>query len=146
MTRLSAPVLEQVGAAGCVRTSRAYFDHIREEYARRRDIVFERANGMGGVFCPKPAGAFYAMVRIDGVDSEGFARYLLEDFEQEGETVMIAPGSGFYCTPGLGRDEIRIAYVLATDKLARAMDLLGEAIRRYRQSCTTSFERGGDGN
>ena len=134
MTRLSAPVLEQVGAAACVQTSAAYFDHVRDEYARRRDIVFEYANRIEGVFCPKPAGAFYAMVRIDGVDAEAFARYLLTDFEQDGETVMIAPGTGFYCTAGLGRDEIRIAYVLATDRLARAMDLLGEAIRRYRQS------------
>ena len=133
MTRLSAPVLEQVGAAGCVKTSPAYFDHIRDEYARRRDIVFECANRMDGVFCPKPAGAFYAMVRIDGVDTEEFARYLLTDFEQDGETVMIAPGAGFYCTHGLGRDEIRIAYVLATEKLSRAMDLLAVAIRQFRK-------------
>ncbi|MBL7063775.1 MAG: pyridoxal phosphate-dependent aminotransferase [Anaerolineae bacterium] len=133
MVRLSAPALDQIGAAACVRTPPAYFDRVRVEYTRRRDIVFERLNRIEGVICPKPAGAFYAMARIEGVDTEDFARWLLTDFEQDGETVMVAPGAGFYGTPGLGRDEIRIAYVLETETLARAMDLLATAIRRYRR-------------
>ncbi len=133
MVRLSAPALDQIGAAACVRTPPAYFDRVRVEYTRRRDIVFERLNCIEGVICPKPAGAFYAMARIEGVDTEDFARWLLTDFEQDGETVMVAPGAGFYGTPGLGRDEIRIAYVLETETLSRAMGLLATAIRRYRQ-------------
>jgi aspartate aminotransferase len=136
MARLSAPVLEQIGAAAClVNTPPSYFEDMRAEYTRRRDIVYERMNQMEGVFCPKPAGAFYAMARIEGVDTEDFARWLLTDFEDGSETVMVAPGSGFYSTPGLGHDEIRIAYVLETDVLSRAMDLLAMAIHRYRQEC-----------
>ncbi len=116
----------------CARTPPDYFDRVRVEYTRRRDIVFERMNRIEGVVCPRPAGAFYAMARIEGVDTEDFARWLLTDFEQDGETVMVAPGAGFYGTPGLGRDEIRIAYVLETEGLSRALDLLATAIRRYR--------------
>jgi len=132
MVRLSAPALDQIGAAACLHTPPDYFDGVRVEYTRRRDIVFERMNRVEGVVCPRPAGAFYAMARIEGVDTEDFARWLLTDFEQDGETVMVAPGAGFYSTPGLGRDEIRIAYVLETETLSRAMDLLATAIRRYR--------------
>jgi len=133
MVRLSAPALDQIGAAACVRTPPAYFDRVRVEYTRRRDIVFERLNRIEGVICPKPAGAFYAMARIEGVDTEDFARWLLTDFEQDGETVMVAPGAGFYGTPGLGCDEIRIAYVLEAETLARAMNLLAAAICCYRR-------------
>lgn len=132
MVRLSAPALDQIGAAACVHTPPDYFDRVRVEYTHRRDIVFERMNRIEGVVCPRPAGAFYAMARIEGVDTEDFARWLLTDFEQDGETVMVAPGAGFYGTPGLGRDEIRIAYVLETEGLSRALDLLATAIRRYR--------------
>ena len=133
MVRLSAPALDQIGVAACVRTPPDYFDGVRAEYTRRRDMVFERMNRIEEVICPKPAGAFYAMARIEGVDTEGFARWLLTDFEEDGETVMVAPGAGFYGTPGLGRDEIRIAYVLETGTLSRAMDLLATAVRRYRK-------------
>jgi aspartate aminotransferase len=137
MARLSAPVLEQIGAAACLmNTPASYFEEMRGEYTRRRDIVYERLNQIEGVYCPKPAGAFYAMAKIEGVDTEEFARWLLTDFEHEGETVMVAPGSGFYSTPGLGHEEIRIAYVLETEVLFRAMDLLTMAIRRYRDEST----------
>ncbi len=133
MVRLSAPALDQIGAAACLHTPSSYFEGVRAEYTRRRDVIFERMNAVEGVICPKPAGAFYAMAKIEGVNTEDFARWLLTDFEDEGETVMVAPGAGFYGTPGLGRDEIRIAYVLNTERLTRAMDLLAMAIRRYRQ-------------
>jgi len=132
-SRLSPPVLDQIGAAACLHTPSSYFEGVRAEYTRRRDLVFECMNAVEGVVCPKPAGAFYAMARIEGVDTGNFARWLLTDFEQDGETVMVAPGAGFYGTPGLGNDEIRIAYVLETGKLSRAMDLLAMAIRRYRE-------------
>jgi aspartate aminotransferase len=138
MTRLSAPALEQVGAAACItETLPSYFEGVREEYARRRDLVHERLNGIDGVFSPKPSGAFYAMARIEDVDTEDFCRWLLTDFEVDGETVMFAPAAGFYSTPGLGDDEIRIAYVLETGVLSRAMDLLGMAVQRYRSEHST---------
>jgi len=133
MSRLSAPVLEQAGIAACLHLPPDNFTPIRETYTRRRDLVFERLNQMEGVFCPKPAGAFYVMPTLEGIETEPFARWLLTDFEQGGETVLVAPGAGFYWTPGLGRDKIRIAYVLNTDRLARAMDLLEVAIHRYRE-------------
>lgn len=132
MVRLSAPALDQIGAASCIHMSPTYLAEVNAEYTRRRDLVVERLNQIPGVTCPKPAGAFYAMARIAGVDTEDFARWLLTDFSAGGETVMVAPGAGFYATPGLGRDEIRIAYVLELPKLARAMDLLALALERYR--------------
>jgi aspartate aminotransferase len=142
MARLSAPVLEQIGAAACLmHTPASYFEEVREEYTRRRDIVYERMNQIEGVYCPKPAGAFYAMAKIEGVDTEDFARWMLTDFEQDGETVMVAPGSGFYSTPDLGHEEIRIAYVLETERLSRAIDLLAIAIRRYRSESAIGNQR-----
>jgi aspartate aminotransferase len=98
-------------------------------------------NQIEGVYCPKPAGAFYAMAKIEGVDTEDFARWMLTDFEQDGETVMVAPGSGFYSTPDLGHEEIRIAYVLETERLSRAIDLLAIAIRRYRSESAIGNQR-----
>ncbi len=132
--RLSAPALEQIGAAACYNaTPPEYTEQVRVEYTRRRDLVIERLSQVEGITCHKPAGAFYAMARIAGVDTEDFSSWLLTDFEENGETVMVAPGAGFYGTPGLGRDEIRIAYVLELETLGRGMDLLVSAIRRYRQ-------------
>jgi aspartate aminotransferase len=107
---------------------------MREEYRRRRDIVIESMNAINGVMCPVPGGAFYAMVKIKGVDTEEFAKWLLTDFSYENETVLVAPGGGFYATPGLGSDEIRIAYVLNTTAMKRAMDVLSAAITRFRSS------------
>lgn len=134
MARLSAPALEQVGAAACVmNTPEAYFEQVRAEYVQRRDLVHEKLNQIEGVFCPKPAGAFYAMARIQEIDTEAFARWLLTDFSLNGETVMVAPGSGFYGTPGLGHNEIRIAYVSGGGMLERALDILAVAIPRYRE-------------
>jgi aspartate aminotransferase len=86
---------------------------------------------MPGVTCPKISGAFYAMVRLPIDDADRFAQWLLEEFDYKGETVMIAPGTGFYVTPGLGKDECRIAYVLDTDRLNRAMDCLAAALKTY---------------
>jgi aspartate aminotransferase len=132
MARLSSPVLEQIGIAACLRLEPSYFDAVRDEYALRRDIVCRGVKSIEGAFCPKPAGAFYAMARFDGIDTEDFARWLLTDFEEDGETVMIAPGAGFYGTAGSGANEIRIAYVLEAGKLSRAMGLLAHAVERYR--------------
>lgn len=134
MVRLSAPALEQLGTAACyLHTPPEYTENVRAEYVRRRDLVVAHLNAVEGVICHKPSGAFYAMARIEGVDTEDFARWLLTDFEQDGATVMVAPASGFYGTPGLGRDEIRIAYVLELGKLRQGLELLAAAIRRFRE-------------
>ncbi|MFH0920600.1 MAG: pyridoxal phosphate-dependent aminotransferase [Fibrobacterota bacterium] len=132
--RLSAATLDQIGIAACIRTPGAYFERVRADYVERRDIVVDAMNRVPDTVCPVPGGAFYAMVKIKGVNTEDFAKWLLTDFSYEGETVMIAPGAGFYATPGLGRDEIRIAYVWKADIMRRAMDVLSRGIVEYRKT------------
>jgi aspartate aminotransferase len=104
---------------------------IVEEYRKRRDTVYEYLQKIDGVTCLKPEGAFYAFPRLPIKDSEDFAKWILEKYEKNKETVMIAPAPGFYATPGLGLDEIRIAYVLSTEDLAHAMELLKDALEKY---------------
>ena len=123
---------------GRVRTARDILDERyargeidREEYQRRRDLVYAALAGTRGVTVRKPEGAFYLCPRIPVDDAEDFAVWLLRDFDVGGETVMVAPADGFYATPGLGKDEIRIAYVLEERKLARAMDILTAAFAAY---------------
>lgn len=130
--RLSAPTLDQIGIANCVNTPDSYFDNVKREYVRRRDTVVNAFKNAPDVICRSPGGAFYAMVKIKGVDTEDFAKWLLTDFNDKGETVLIAPGSGFYITPGMGRDEIRIAYVLKEEIMKRGMTILVKAIEAYR--------------
>ena len=130
--RLSAPALDQVAIAACLATPPEYFEHVRAEYRLRRDIVVDALSKLPEVVCPRPGGAFYCMVKLKGIDTEDFARWLLTDFNLDGETVLIAPGAGFYGTPGLGADEIRIAYVWQADVMRRAMAVLTRAIETYR--------------
>jgi len=130
--RLSAPALDQVAVAACLDTPAEYFERVRSEYRSRRDIVVDTLSSVPGVVCPRPGGAFYCMVKIRDVDAEDFARWLLTDFSHEGETVLVAPGDGFYSTPGLGTDEIRIAYVWKAEIMRRAMSVLTRAIETYR--------------
>ncbi|MBL8026411.1 MAG: pyridoxal phosphate-dependent aminotransferase [Fibrobacteres bacterium] len=132
--RLSAPTLDQIGIAACINTPQSYFDKVKEDYKNRRDIVVDTMNGIKDVICPVPGGAFYAMVKIKGVDTEEFAKWLLTDFSFESETVLVAPGAGFYATPGLGRDEIRIAYIMNTAVMKRSMTVLAKAIEQYRKT------------
>ena len=113
------------------RTTDGYFEPVQEEYRRRRDVVLDALGRMPGVFARVPEGAFYVMARLPVSDSSRFAAWLLTDHQHEGETVMVAPGDGFYATPGLGRDEIRIAYVLDRAALARAMDCLAAGLRAH---------------
>jgi len=101
------------------------------EYERRRDVVFAALDAVPGVVVRKPEGAFYLCARLPVDDANGFAEFLLRDFEDGGETVVIAPADGFYATPGLGRDEVRIAYVLEEGKLRRAMAILAAALAAY---------------
>jgi aspartate aminotransferase len=129
--RLSAPVLEQKGALAALPGLDAYVEGSVAEYGRRRDVTLEELARIPGVFAPRPKGAFYLMARLPVRSSDDFCRWLLESFSSGGETVMLAPGSGFYASPGRGEDEVRIAYVLEENALRRALRLLGEALAAY---------------
>lgn len=129
--RLSVATIEQMAAIPALENSKELVPPVVEEYRKRRDTVYEYLQKIDGVTCLKPEGAFYAFPRLPIKDSEDFAKWILEKYENNGETVMIAPAPGFYATPGLGLDEIRIAYVLNTDDLAHAMELLKDALEKY---------------
>ena len=130
--RLSAPGLAQLIAVGATELGPDYFDGIVAEYQARRDVLYAGLKDLPGVFLRKPEGAFYFIARLPIDDSDAFASWLLTDFERNGRTVMVAPAPGFYATPGLGKDEVRIAYVLNADDLREAVAILGEAIGAYR--------------
>ena len=129
--RLSPPGLGQIAGEASIDTPAGYFREINQEYTHRRNFMVDALNSMPGVYCPKPKGAFYSMVRLPVDDSDKFARWILEKFEFKKQTVLLAPGSGFYSTPGLGKNEVRIAYVLNTDDLKNAMETLAEALKAY---------------
>jgi aspartate aminotransferase len=131
--RLSPPGLAQLAALGIGDVGPDYTEGVVTEYQRRRDVLFEGLGQIPGVFLRKPEGAFYFVARLPVDDSEDFARWLLTDFEMDGSTVMVAPAAGFYATPGLGRDEVRIAYVLKEADLAASVRLIGAALERYRR-------------
>jgi aspartate aminotransferase len=129
--RLSPPGLGQIAAEASIDTPAYYFKEVNDEYTARRNYMVDALNRIPGVYCPKPRGAFYTIVRLPVDDADKFAQWLLEDFEYMKQTVMIAPASGFYSTPGLGRNEVRIAYVLKIDDLKNAMKTLEEALKTY---------------
>ncbi|PID70426.1 aspartate aminotransferase [bacterium DOLZORAL124_38_8] len=129
--RLCPPGLGQVAAEASLETPKSYFDEVYQEYISRRDFMVQALNDMDGVYCPEPKGAFYTVVKLPIDDSDRFAQWLLEEFEYEGKTVMVAPASGFYATEGLGKNEVRIAYVLKNEDLAEAMKVLSEALKVY---------------
>ncbi len=129
--RLSPSTLAQILGEGLVDTPKSYFDEVNEEYDKRRKTVINRLQAMEGVVCPNPKGAFYTFVQFPIDNCDKFCQWLLEEFSHNGQTVMMAPGSGFYDTPGMGKQEARIAYVLNTDDLNAAMDCLEEALKVY---------------
>jgi aspartate aminotransferase len=129
--RLCSPTLEQVGAEAALRLGPAYFERVMGEYRRRRDIVYEKLMAIEGVICVKPAGAFYVMAKLPISDSEEFAKFMLSKFSHDKKTVMVAPGPGFYATPGRGLDECRIAYVLNTNALEDAMNILKLGVEAF---------------
>ncbi|OYW02338.1 MAG: aspartate aminotransferase, partial [Acidobacteria bacterium 37-65-4] len=129
--RLCPPTAEQVGAIAAYRMDPSYFDPIRIEYQTRRDTLYAGLTACPGVVLRKPEGAFYMIVKLPVKDTDDFARWLLTDWQVDGETVMVAPGDGFYATPGLGHDEIRVAYVLETEKLERAARILVAGMEEY---------------
>lgn len=129
--RLSPPSFGQIAAEAAVDTPDTYFAEVLQEYHQRRDTVYEAINQIKGAFCPKPSGAFYAVARLPIDDSDRFCQWLLESFNYQNETVMFAPATGFYSTPGRGRDEVRISYVLKVEDLKKAMKILEEALKVY---------------
>ena len=131
-SRLSVATIDQVGAAALYSVDSVFFAKSKEEYRLRRDTVVSGLRNIPGVLVEEPMGAFYVMARLPVDNADKFQRWLLERFDDNGETVMFAPGAPFYETPGSGINEVRIAYVLEKEKLERAMELLKIAIARYR--------------
>ncbi len=135
--RLCPPTLEQYGAIMAFKDYHRYIRPVIREYEERRNVLFEKLDEIPGIFGLKPEGAFYAVLKLPVHDSEDFASWLLTDFSLDGKTTMLAPASGFYATPHLGRDEVRIAYVLETEKLIQALAVIKAALETY-PGCTTS--------
>ena len=129
--RLSPPTFGQIGAEAAIDTPKEYFEKVKKEYVGRRDFVIEALNKMEGVLCPKPFGAFYCIARLPIDNSDKFCQWLLEAFDHNNQTVMLAPATGFYSTPGAGTDEVRIAYVLNQESLKKAMECLDAALKVY---------------
>ena len=129
--RLSPPSYGQIGAEAALDTPKEYFEGVKTEYIARRDYVIEELNKIDGVFCPKPSGAFYCIARLPIDNSDKFCQWLLEEFNFNGQTVMMAPASGFYSTPGAGTNEVRLAYVLNKEDLKNAITCLKEALKVY---------------
>jgi aspartate aminotransferase len=129
--RLSPPGLGQIAGEASIDTPDDYFKEVNREYTARRNYMVEALNKIPGVYCPKPKGAFYTVVKLPVDDADRFAQWLLEKFEYNNQTVMVAPASGFYSTPGSGKNEVRIAYVLKIEDLKDAMMILAEALKVY---------------
>lgn len=129
--RLSPPSFAQIAGEAAVDLPDDYFNVTKAEYQSRRDLIVNRLNAMDKVFCPNPGGAFYAMARLPIDDADKFCQWLLESFQYNNETVMLAPATGFYGTPGLGKQEVRLAYVLNTSSIDKAMTCLEVALQQY---------------
>ncbi|MGB0882189.1 MAG: pyridoxal phosphate-dependent aminotransferase [Vicingaceae bacterium] len=129
--RLSPPTLGQIASEAALKTPQSYFDDVTTEYVKRRDIVIEGLNKIEGVKCPNPGGAFYAVAELPVQNAERFCQWLLEEFEYNNQTVMVAPAAGFYATKGLGEREVRIAYVLNKEALENAIACLNQALKVY---------------
>jgi aspartate aminotransferase len=129
--RLSPPSYGQVAGEAALDTPASYFEEVYDEYIERRNFMVEALNRMPGVVCPMPKGAFYTVVHLPVDDADKFAQWILSDFSYNNQTVMMAPASGFYSTPGLGKQEVRIAYVLKKEELELAMETLSEALKAY---------------
>lgn len=129
--RLCSPAYGQIAAEGALDTPKEYFKKVRDEYIQRRDVLIDALQKMEGVKCPRPMGAFYAVAQLPVDDADKFAKWLLEEFSYEGQTVMVAPLAGFYATPGKGQNEVRLAYVLKIEDLKAAMKCLEIALKQY---------------
>ena len=129
MARLSPPTLGQIASEAALHTPASYFDAVRSEYRRRRDALVDGLSSIDGVLCPRPGGAFYAVARLPIDNADSFCRWMLESFDYHGATVMMAPNSGFYATPGAGLQEVRLAYVLEIPRIEEAVECVREALR-----------------
>ncbi len=129
--RLCPPSFGQWASEAALETGNEYFDEVYNEYIERRNFMVDELNKMEGVYCPKPKGAFYTVVKLPVDDSDKFAQWILSEFDHNKQTVMVAPASGFYATPGAGKNEVRIAYVLNKEDLANAMETLEAALKAY---------------
>lgn len=129
--RLSPPTLAQIASEAALKTGPEYFANVKTEYQKRRDILVDGLNSIEGVTCPKPKGAFYAMAQLPVDSTDRFAQWLLSWFHKDEKTVMVAPAEGFYATPGMGTNQVRLAYVLKQQDLEDAVEILREAIHKY---------------
>jgi aspartate aminotransferase len=129
--RLCVATLEQLGSASLYQLPHEYVESVRQQYEERRDVVYETLSSIPGVICQKPEGAFYVVAKLPVDNAEDFVIWMLESFDLNGETVMLAPAEGFYATKGLGKDEVRIAYVLQTEDMKKAMLILKKALKSY---------------
>ncbi len=132
--RLSPPTFAQILGEAAVDLPENYFDEVHAMYTSRRDLLVKRLQAMEGVVCPNPGGAFYAIAQLPVDDAEKFCQWLLEDFSHNGATVMMAPAAGFYATPGKGKKEVRLAYVLNNEDIDAAMDCLQAALEQYKNN------------
>ncbi|RZJ31072.1 MAG: pyridoxal phosphate-dependent aminotransferase [Flavobacterium sp.] len=130
--RLSPPTFEQFASEAALDTPQTYFDEVITEYRERRDILISELNKIEGVKAPTPKGAFYCIAELPIENADDFAQWLLESFDFNGETVMVAPAAGFYSTPGVGLNQVRIAYVLKKEDLIRSVEILKEALKAYK--------------
>ena len=129
--RLSPPTFGQIAAEAAIDVDKSYFEAIKKEYVARRNVVIEGIKSIPGAYCPTPKGAFYVMAKLPIDDSDKFCQWLLEKFNENNETVMLAPATGFYSVPERGLQEVRISYVLNVDDMKRSMELLKKAIEVY---------------
>jgi len=136
--RLSPPSFAQILGEAATDLPDDYFNATKAEYLKRRDVLVSRLNRIPGVFCPNPGGAFYAMAKLPVDDTDIFCQWLLESFAYKNQTVMLAPAAGFYGTKGLGKQEVRLAYVLNSEDLEKAMDVLENALQEYPGTIRTA--------
>ena len=131
MARLSPPTLAQIASEAALDTSASYFSEVRDRYVARRDALVSGLRAIPGVRVPRPGGAFYAVCELPIDHADAFCQWMLESFDLEGDTVMMAPATGFYATPGAGAQQVRIAYVLDLPLIERAVECLAEALKVY---------------
>ena len=129
--RLSPPTFGQIAGEAALKTPKSYFDEVINDYLSRRDVLIKGLNKIKGVVCPKPKGAFYAIAKLPIDDADRFAQWLLEEFDINGDTVMLAPAAGFYATPNTGNDQVRIAYVLNQKSLKTAINIIDKSLKVY---------------
>jgi aspartate aminotransferase len=132
--RLSPPTLGQIAGEEALNTPQSYFDEVIAEYEERRDVLVDALNAIPGVLCPKPSGAFYVIAELPVEDAEKFCEWILEHFDHNGKTVMMAPANGFYSLPDAGENQVRLAYVLDKNQLIEAAECLAKALEKYPEA------------